>query len=354
MNPFIELLQISVGGRNALSRQLTVNEWDGILESARRQSLVGVLFDALSSLPQEQFPPKDIARRWASLAVKIGNRNLLLNARSAELSAIFASAGFNGTVLKGQGIAQYYPNPISRQPGDIDLWVDGGAGKVIAFLRSRYPVSNIQIHHADARIFDDVETEIHYRPSWSYVPSVDRKYVGWYASQWPRQIEKANEYGFCATTTEFNLVYLLMHMFRHVFIEGIGLRQFMDYYYVLISSDDGGRHRAAETVESLSLSGFAGAAMYVLREVFGMEGRYAFVPVNEKAGSLLLEEIMEGGNFGYFRSGGRPDAGKGRVVRGLHRSIRNLRLLSYYPMEVICYPFWMIRHWMWKKRNRYI
>lgn len=34
-------------------------------------------------------------------------------------------------------------------------------------------------------------------------------------------------------TLSFNVIYILSHLYRHVFTEGIGLRQLLDYYFVI-------------------------------------------------------------------------------------------------------------------------
>lgn len=38
--------------------------------------------------------------------------------------------------------------------------------------------------------------------------------------------------------TSFNVIYILSHLYRHVFTEGIGLRQLIDYYFVLVKSEE--------------------------------------------------------------------------------------------------------------------
>ena len=51
-------------------------------------------------------------------------------------------------------------------------------------------------------------------------------------------------------------------------------------------------------LKHLGLWKFAGAVMYVLKEVLGLAEEKMIVPVDEKRGKLLLAEILDGGNFG--------------------------------------------------------
>jgi len=353
MRLFDELILVSIGKRSSLNHIPSEEEWQCLFAEAKKQALAGVLFDALSSLPEDQFPPVSVAREWMSQLVRIENGNQLNSQRAAELCRMLRKDGFRSVILKGPGVSSYYPRPDARQSGDIDVWVEGGHKKISAYLKSRFPVRNIQIHHADAGVFMDVETEIHFRPSWSYAPWVDRKYCAWYDRQWERQCANVTENGYCVPTVEFNLVYLLMHIYRHIFIEGIGLRQLMDYYYVLRASSPQERGAARSTLNQLSLGRFASAVMYVLGEVFGLE-EGGMVCHPDRKGRFLLDEIVEGGNFGmYSRQESMPKKDT-RVSRGFRRAVHNLRLLTLYPEEVVCYPFWMVWHWCWKKKNQYL
>lgn len=104
---------------------------------------------------------------------------------------------------------------------------------------------------------------------------------------------------FTTPTSEFNKVYLLHHMFRHFLYEGIGLRQMLDYYFTIIARNSNDNDIFVKALLSLDLMKFAGAVMYVMHEVFGMEEKYMICPVNEKRGRRLFEVIMEGETFGH-------------------------------------------------------
>ena len=84
-------------------------------------------------------------------------------------------------------------------------------------------------------------------------------------------------------TAEFNLIFQLTHIFSHLMNEGIGLRQLLDYYYVLISDDLSLiRDRVQKELKELGLWKFAGGIMYIMQEVFGMPASRLIVPPNEK------------------------------------------------------------------------
>ena len=98
-------------------------------------------------------------------------------------------------------------------------------------------------------------------------------------------------------SVQYNLIHQLAHMMHHFFDEGIGLRQFVDYYY-LLKSVHGERlmvlSDVGETLKHLNLYCFAGAVMYIMKEVLGLNEKYLIVPVDERRGKTLLKEILKG------------------------------------------------------------
>lgn len=161
-------------------------------------------------------------------------------------------------------------------------------------------------------------------------------------------------------TVSFNAVYQLCHIYRHLFDEGIGLRQLLDYYFVLKALEESKQTSKEEIMYTLSRFGmakFAGAAMYVLQTVFAMPNEYLICEPNETEGRFLLNEIMLAGNFGKYdeRIKKTPSIPllRGKIGMQLWHAIEktkhNLRLLSHYPEEVLCEPFFRVYHWMWRK-----
>lgn len=173
MNCYIELLRVALGQRQSLTSIPSEEEWRTIYEEAKKHALIGVAFRGIEALPKEQRPPKSLLLQWYSQVNYIEQRNHLLDARSKEISELFKENGFRTCVLKGQSLSLLYSKfglAGYRMPGDIDLLVDGNREEILNFLKNRYEVTSIVYHHADSRIFKDVETEIHYFPSYSYNP----------------------------------------------------------------------------------------------------------------------------------------------------------------------------------------
>jgi len=162
-----------------------------------------------------------------------------------------------------------------------------------------------------------------------------------------------NERGFATPTIKFNLVYSLIHIYRHLFDEGIGLRQMMDYYYIMQHSIETERSEAYRALCNLGMKRFVSAAMYVMVGVYSMNQQYLLCEPSEKYGTKLLNSILEGGNFGHYNN--KNAHGKeNRIQRGIRNIRHNLSVLSDYPSEVLWSPIWKCWHWCWRKWNGYL
>ena len=74
--------------------------------------------------------------------------------------------------------------------------------------------------------------------------------------------------GYAVPTWEFNVVFQLSHIFKHLLQEGIGLRQLIDYYYLLCNRpDDSSVENIKKTIQHLGLSPIAGAVMWIMKNV---------------------------------------------------------------------------------------
>ena len=150
----------------------------------------------------------------------------------------------------------------------------------------------------------------------------------------------------------YNIVFQMAHMMHHYFDEGIGLRQMMDYYYLLQQAGKDLRIEKLKdlstTLQYLNLYHFAGAVMYVLREVFGMTDEWMIVPVDERRGKTLMAEILHGGNFGQHSGLTKH----GTVTKYLLKNWRSLRLVMEYPAEALSEPLFRTWHFFWRAKNK--
>jgi len=362
---FFELIQVSIGNKERLSKQPSDREWECLFEMAQKQSLGGFLFEGFSKcLPEIEGGKPSVFFEWIGLQQQVIAMNKLQNQRSKELYDLFKEAGFNGAVLKGQGTAMYYPHPEYRACGDIDFWVtkDGRCktndvrNEVLQFVKTKgYHIGRVDIKHSDIDFFEDVPVEVHFLPSWMYCPSTNNKLQRFFKEKVGEQTANFDEQlGFSHTTIDFDLVYSIVHIYRHIFSEGIGLRQLVDYYYILQSSSEEQRESAFMLLKSLNMKSFVGGVMWILMECFGMNIKYSLCPANEKHGKFLLSEIMAAGNFGQYDARMKRVSKNKKIKRGIVQFEKNLRFVGYYPSEVLWSPVWKLWHWCWRKRNGFI
>lgn len=336
-------------------------DWEELFDFAKKQAIAGVLFAGVEKMPKGKMPPKAMLMNWFLLTERIKARNEELNGAVIQVRNRFARDGFPNCVLKGQGNALMYPKPELRTPGDIDLWPLAERERIYKYVRKDFPQTEMLYHHLEFPILKGVVTEVHFFPMFLNNPFYNRRFQKWIKSIGKEQCENwvdLPQGRFSRPTDDFNVIYQLAHIRHHFFDEGIGLRQLMDYFFLLKS--EGLRNKRKDLCERLDAFGlldFAGAVMYVMKEVFGLTSEYMLTTPNEKIGKLLLEEMMMTGNFGHqdSRYGNLKNAS--RVKRLMTLLKKNLRFAWCFPDEVVCaflfrlgQPVW--RWWTMLKLSR--
>ena len=235
---FFDFLRFCIGSAKEIPDSLTEVDWKELYAIAKKQCLVGVLFDGIKKLPAEHVGmEKELLLQWMAGSQILEKANVRLNDAAIQVSEWFRKKGFRTCILKGQGNALMYPNPYSRTPGDIDIWVEGGDKRVISFVRSISPHEKACYHHIEFPSYKGVEVEVHYRPSFLLYFWHNRKLQKYYErvkeEQFSHRVMLGKQGEVAIPTAEFNLIFQLTHIFSHLMNEGIGLRQLVDYYYVL-------------------------------------------------------------------------------------------------------------------------
>lgn len=356
---FKELVLIALDREKNLSRKPTVQEWREAYFMAEKQALVGLMFSAVERINEDNNtakPSLDLLYQWMGESIQIENQNKKMNTASEQLYEIFKNRGARSCVLKGQGIATLYNHSLRRQSGDVDLWVEGGRRRVLGLLKDNFfGTGMVVLHHVDVRIIDGVESEIHFIPVYACNPMLHYKLQCYFKKHADEQFAHYDEkYGFSYPTLRFNAVYILAHIYMHFLYEGVGLRQIIDYYYVLINLKPEVKKQASADIKKAGLIKFAGAVMYVLTSVCQIDQKHIIAAIDIKRGTLLLEEILRSGNFGKY-----DEQLKGRDERELIKFNlvalkRQLRFIRYYPWDIISIPFFKIWHWGWRKMNGFL
>ena len=235
---FFDFLRFCIGSAKEIPGSLKEVDWKELYAIAKKQCLVGVLFDGIKKLPAEHVGmKKELLLQWMAESQMLEKANVRLNDAAIQVSEWFRKKGFRTCILKGQGNALMYPNPYSRTPGDIDIWVEGGDKRVISFVRSISPHEKACYHHIEFPSYKGVEVEVHYRPSFLLCFWHNRKLQKYYErvkeEQFSHRVMLGEQGEIAIPTVEFNLIFQLTHIFSHLMNEGIGLRQLVDYYYVL-------------------------------------------------------------------------------------------------------------------------
>ena len=336
-------------GASPMDALATEMEWTALYRMAKQQSLTGVIYTAVARLTPEQQPPMMLAMQWTSEAEAIRGMNGLLNSEAARLTKLFADHGRRTAILKGQANARLYPDPMSRQPGDIDIWVEGGRESVIGLLRKMGLVDelartgfegkdSLSYHHVHLQPNEKgVTVEVHFRPSsGNYNPITNRRLQHW-VEQAIQQTMTVPE-GFSVPSMQFALVMQLAHIQHHFLDGGIGLRQVCDYCLLLQHSTENDRKAVADMLKQLGLQHTACALMWLLGEVLLLDRGQMLCEPDSLRGGWMLRGIMEGGNFGYYS----PSTRYGVWRRFCRSKMERLKMMRFDFWEV----FWReVAYW---------
>ena len=238
-------LNYCLGKKVDMSMVVAKIDWRQLYNFASRQALLGFCFDGIERLTKEfseelkQNPTeRDLLMTWMGAAQQIHRQNMKVNAVAGKLYSKFREDGLRCCILKGQGNALMYPNPYSRTPGDIDVWVNASREDITDYAKTHFEIGDdIRFHHLETS-FDGVPVELHFFPGIMNNPIYNARLQKWFKRnadlQCSNVVSLPDGIGEIAIpTTAFNVVYQLMHLYHHFFDEGIGMRQIIDYYYVV-------------------------------------------------------------------------------------------------------------------------
>ena len=462
-------LKYRLGEKVDMSIVVANIDWQQLYSFATKQTIIGICFDGIKRL-SEEYPEelkknpieRDLLMTWMGVSQQIRRQNMKVNVVASKLYSMLREDGLRCCILKGQGNALMYPNAYSRNPGDIDIWVNASREQITEYAKKQFKLGDdIRYQHIETSV-DGVPVELHFFPCTMNNPIYNARLQKWFKRnvdlQCSNVVSLPDGIGEIAIpTTAFNVIYQLTHLYHHFFDEGIGMRQIIDYFFVVndfsknvfldtdfsnhpvnfsnhpvplskegstafpkplspqgtgdvtapsrcsepLRSKVGGPKRSSpdcagwdrrgvsgdtSSVSCSSASGssitsvssasttdpsastalvvvqrelkylglwkFAGAVMYVLKEVLGLSEDKMIVPMDEKRGRLLLAEILDGGNFGrhFTKYAGFTHQSMGKKY--FLKIWRNMHFVRFYPAEALCEPLFRTWHFFWRLKYK--
>lgn len=325
----ISLLQIAMGQPVSLSNTLTDDQWNRVLQLSIEQRVVAIVFVALEQNPHLPQPPRRVKVEWALQTDRVRKGNERLDKLCKRAFANLSSCQLPCVILKGQGNGANYPAVLegNRYPGDIDIWAGCNSDEVIRFAYEQsVPREGIRYNHVDLPVISDVTIELHYRPSFVCHPLFNHRLQKWLKKEWQRS-PWCTYKDFTIADNRFNVIYHLVHLFRHLFEGEITLRQLVDYLFVLKHLPaDLDRHEVECQIEALGLTRFARGVMWMLLQLDGSVE--PIVAPDEKEGTLLWQSVWSPSHVGKLRV--------------------DMQLLFRYPGEALSEPVFRLWHALWR------
>ena len=348
-NSYLQFIAYCLKGTSSPAPDITGMDWQGLYDFCQQQAIIGIVLDGIDQLSKTQKIdiPQNLKFEWIGQVSQIEAQNKLVNQRVKELTESLREQGKKSCILKGQGNALMYPNPLHRQPGDIDIWLEGSKKEVAAFVHQRFPDMNMQYHHMNYPVFDDVDVEVHYYPSFCYNKWHNHRLLQFFQESSQEQFSNINTEGYATPTVVFNLVFQLSHMMRHFFTQGIGLRHAIDYYYLLqqdISDEE--KMEAVRVLKRCGMYKFFCAVLWIEVEMLGLDRNTDIADCNRKVGALVLKEMLKGGNFGHHYRHNQNNL----VVAYASQMAYNMQHILEFPSEPLSRPFALI----WDYINKHL
>lgn len=349
---FLLLLHGGLNGRLPTLDQPTISprEWETILRIARQQAVTALVWDGIQLLPDELKPPVDIGRQFFMDTLRTEQTARRLNALLATLLADIETTGIAVALLKGQGYAALYPNPLHRQPGDIDIYSGPECARLQRALPPAYERDNGPAYFHDKLHRDGILIENHRlvaELAWGpHKRALERMVNEWF----PANISQRTSLGLSLPVPPpwFELVHAVIHFAQHLTGGGVGLRQLCDWIVLIRTHlEHVDRNVLAQHLQQLELRRIAGAMTRLCVDWLGLEAGHTFVQAllvgdayEKRTARRIFQDVMLVGNFGQEERI-RRHSGVARETADLlrRRGARTLRYFALWPNEMIWRPF---------------
>ena len=290
--------------------RLSVDDWNHVYDESKRQTVSGVALHGLSLLPGDRMPHYPLLFRWVARGHRIESAHQTMCGIVTSLLARFSGAGLHPVLQKGPAVARFYPQPELRVCGDIDLWFPANERRQADALVT---ADGTPIHHgADSSslyLSHGIEVEHHSTLVELHNPFFGRRLASLLRQEGYTSATIAPDSKASVPAPLVELIMINVHIMKHCFGVGIGLRHFCDYAMAcktlipLIGAD-----RYMATCRSLGIARWTEVLHRFIPIYLPAPAGYTnpLAPTgtrHDATARRIFRMVMDGGNFGLFRHG---------------------------------------------------
>lgn len=357
-----KILSLALHGKKSFDSDRKI-DWNALMQVAEKHKVLPFLFDILeeADLPQAQ---RMILEQKGQQTVQQSYRLLFL---SKSIIEELKEHGIDAILLKGSGVAAFYPVPEYRKSGDVDILMKNKeeaerACEILekhGFHKKEHQAAN---HHIACTGDDGIEVELHV----TLAEAFDSEKINAYLQQCQasffehRKLQDVMGVTFNLATDSYQAFYLLLHMLQHFLRAGFGLKLLCDwvvFWEKPVCKEE--KDTFIQLLEGSGLIGFASIITAVCVKYLQLDRKkVAFLVDREsfdkKTVTSFMKEVFEAEEFGH------SDTDRMVVLRGTKltdyiREFHHQMKLTYPKASrcIVLYPaLWVMTLCGFLYRNR--
>lgn len=235
---FYALIRAGLWGTEVRLKQYGEINFIEIYKIAQEQGVIGIIAEGVEHINDIKIP-QDVALMFAGDILQIEQRNRSMNVFIAKMIEQLRKESVCALLVKGQGIAQCYNNPLWRSSGDIDLLLDKDSyvrAKTILLPMATNIDTEIKGELHQSLTIESWAVELHGTLHSGLSHKIDRSLD---------QIQKiVLEEGKCRIwdnegvkvslpREDEDVLFVFTHFLKHFYKGGIGIRQICDWCRLL-------------------------------------------------------------------------------------------------------------------------
>ena len=278
---FFELMQVSVGQLDCVSRFPEPNEWQKFYELAKKQAVIGVCHHGVTKLfDYGLVAPQELSLDWMSEAEEIKEQNRGVTRRLITLQEELQNHHLLSSVMTGPGLTRFYNRELQalRYTKGIDVYVFGYKNQI------------------DLNQWADINVRIFPELRAGKSRQRNNRLDKWVLQNNDLMFRKAGE--LVVPSHSATILIQLTHLYDLFINKRLLMRNLMDLFFVIRYAQGDSRifqypqNTLEGVVKDLGLTRFTRGIMWLLKEVLALDPKLLPLEPLEEEGQFLLSQIM--------------------------------------------------------------